>query len=1066
VRVELGKSEKLTFLIDTGAEISVVKSAKLRPEINYEPTKGIDVKGISDVLLRTEGTVLLKLLTLTHETTHQFHVIGDNFDFRYDGILGQDFWKFKRATIDYCNRVITMGEVVLNFDDEPDETTDANSILTLKSRAESIVRLPTKSKGLGVISKSELAPGVYLAEALTEGVNGYCVVSIVNTSEEDVTVEIPPVELEEIEDDDSKKALIFSTSVDEIGDRLSKLRNELRTDHLNSEEKLSLVKICEEYNDVFYLSGDKLTFTTAAEHAIPTPAIDPTRGINTKPYRIPEVHREEVLKQTKQMLIDGIIEPSTSPWNSPILVIPKKADASGRKKWRIVVDFRKLNEVTVGDSFPLPVITEILDTLGKSKYFSTIDCANGFLQVPVRPEDQPKTAFSTRKRHFQYKRMPFGLKGAPATFQRLMTTVLSGIQGIKCLVYLDDVVVFAENLNTHNERLREVFGRMRQHNLKLQPDKCEFLRREVSYLGHVIGQTGIKPDEKRIKAVKDYPKPRTTRELKGFLGLSGYYRRFIPNFSKIAKPLTGLLKKNTPFIWSDATETSFDTLKKLLTTEPLLQYPDFTRPFVLTTDASNDAIGAVLSQGPIGKDLPIAYASRTLNTAEKNYSVVERELLAIVWGCKYFRQYILGTKFTIVTDHRPLTWIFSVKDPSSRLLRWRLKLEEYQYEVVYKKGSNNTNADALSRIHVTEDCTNKQTTDPGPTEEEKLAIFREMHDNPLGGHLGMNRTYDRVKLFITWPGMKQELEEYIRRCETCQKNKITQNKTKLPMTITTTPELVWEKCALDIVGPLSQTLDGNKYALTFQDELSKYTLAVPIKQQDAMTVARAFVEEIVLKFGIPQIVLTDQGSNFMSEVFANVCKILKIKRIKCTAYWPQSNGSLERTHRVLVEYLRCFILADQGNWDLWLPYATFVFNTTPHTSTGFTPHELLFGRKPNIPGMLQKEPPDVQYTYDNYVKELQSRLQSSYQIARNNLESRKERSKEYYDRSVNTPLFVLGDKVLLHDERVRRGRSAKLTTPWIGPYEIVDVDDVNVTLKLPRNRTLKVHANRLKPFFG
>ena len=286
--------------------------------------------------------MLLKRVTLTHETTHLFHAVGDYFDFRYDGILGQDFWKCKRATIDYCNRVITMGEVVLNFDDKPDETTDINHVLTLKSRTESIVRLPTKSKGLGVISKSELVQGVYLAEALTEGVNGYCVASIVNTSEEDVTVEISPVDLEEIENDDSEKALIFSTSVAEIDNRLSKLRNELRTDHLNSEEKVSLVKICEEYNDVFYLPGDKLTFTTAAEHAIPTPAIDPTRGINTKPYRIPEVHREKVQKQTKEILIDGIIEPSTSPWNSPILVIPKKADASGRKKWRIVVDFRKL----------------------------------------------------------------------------------------------------------------------------------------------------------------------------------------------------------------------------------------------------------------------------------------------------------------------------------------------------------------------------------------------------------------------------------------------------------------------------------------------------------------------------------------------------------------------------------------------------------------------------------------------------------------------------------------------------------------------------------------------------
>jgi len=212
------------------------------------------------------------------------------------------------------------------------------------------------------------------------------------------------------------------------------------------------------------------------------------------------------------------------------------------------------------------------------------------------------------------------------------------------------------------------------------------------------------------------------------------------------------------------------------------------------------------------------------------------------------------------------------------------------------------------------------------------------------------------------------------------------------MKITTTPEVVWEKCALDIVGPLNQTLDGNRYVLTFEDELCKYTLAIPI-DQDAVTIAKAFVEEVILKFGIPQMILTDQGSNFMSEVFTNVCKLLKIKKIKCTAYHPESNGALERTHRVLVEYLRCFILKNQSNWDKWLPSATFVFNTTPHTATGFTPHELMFGRKPNIPGLLQKEAPETQYAYDSYIKELQSRLQSSYQAARVNLQSKKERSK-------------------------------------------------------------------------
>jgi hypothetical protein len=640
------------------------------------------------------------------------------------------------------------------------------------------------------------------------------------------------------------------------------------------------------------------------------------------------------------------------------------------------------------------------------------------------------------------------------------------MQGIKCLVYLDDIVIFGETLQVHNEKLREVLGRMRKHNLKLQPDKCEFLRKEVTFLGHVMTKDGVKPDEKKVEAVRNFPVPTCTRTLKSFLGLAGYYRRFLPNFSRIAKPLTELLKKNTPYVWDDKTDKAFNTLKESLTTEPLLRYPDFTRPFVLTTDASNEAIGAILSQGAIGKDPPIAFASRTLNSAEKNYPTIEKELLAIVWGCKHFRQYLYGRKFTIVTDHRPLTWIFSVKDPSSRLLRWRLRLEEYDYEVVYKKGSENRNADALSRIHVTTRVSEDEDNKPRVSQEDKARILREMHENPTGGHLGMNRTYERIKLFVSWPGMKQEIEEYVRRCEVCQKNKITQNKTKMPLQITTTPDVVWEKCSLDIVGPLTTTVDGNKYLLTFQDELSKFTLAVPIQQQDAGTVAKAFVGEVVLKFGIPQVLLTDQGSNFLSELFANMCKLLKIKRIKTTAYHPQSNGALERTHRVLVEYLRCYISEDQTNWDKWIPYATFVFNTTPHTSTGFTPHELMFGRKPNIPGILQKEAPGVLYTYDNYIKELQSRLQSSYELAKSSLIAKKERSKEQHDKTVNIPLFSVGDKVLLHDERIRRGRSLKLSPPWIGPYEITEVNDVNITLKLPRNKTLKVHANRLKPFFG
>jgi len=330
-------------------------------------------------------------------------------------------------------------------------------------------------------------------------------------------------------------------------------------------------------------------------------------------------------------------------------------------------------------------------------------------------------------------------------------------------------------------------------------------------------------------------------------------------------------------------------------------------------------------------------------------------------------------------------------------------------------GSNNTNADVLSRIHVTEGYADSHDDKSGLTKEEKQVIFQEMHDKPIGGHLGMNRTYDGMNLLTTWPGMKQELEEYIRQCETCQKNKITQNTTKMPMKITTTPKVVWERCALDIVGPLIQTSDGNRYVLTFQDELSKYTLTIPIEEQDTVTVGKAFVEEVVLKFGIPQMILTDQGSNFMTKVFTNVCKLLKIKKGKCTAYHPQLKGALGRMHRVVVEYLRYFILEDQSNWDKWLPYAIFLFNMTPTTLPLDSPlmNCCLVGN------VTYQEPPKTQYTYDSYIKELQSRLWSSYQTARINLMSQKECSKEYHDRNVNTPLFSAGDKVLVYDEKIR-----------------------------------------------
>jgi hypothetical protein len=401
----------------------------------------------------------------------------------------------------------------------------------------------------------------------------------------------------------------------------------------------------------------------------------------------------------------------------------------------------------------------------------------------------------------------------------------------------------------------------------------------------------------------------------------------------------------------------------------------------------------------------------------------------------------------------------NVKDPGSRLLRWRIKLEEFDYEIIYKKGSLNTNADALSRIS----SLKRDGQDIELDESTKKQILYEFHDAPLGGHRGMNKTYKVIKAQYSWVNMRREIENYVKKCRSCQVNKLLKPRKKAPMEITTTAEVPFERCSLDILGPMPETEQGNRYILTFQDDLSKYVIAVPIRQQDAETVARGFVTHVVLKYGSPHTVLTDQGTNFLSDVFRNTCKLLKIKKIQSTAFHPETNGGLERSHRVLAEYLRHYIREDQSDWDEWIPFAMFTYNTTEHTATGYTPFELVFGRKSTLPSTLADNP-GPQYNYNDYVTELRRKLQMAHQIAKENLLEGKAKSKDHYDKGTESLELCVGDKVLLYDETVRRGRSKKLSSQWIGPYEVVALDKVNVTIKRGKGMQT-VHINRVKPFY-
>ena len=394
----------------------------------------------------------------------------------------------------------------------------------------------------------------------------------------------------------------------------------------------------------------------------------------------------------------GIIEKTVSPWSSPIWAIPRKATKDGEQRWRIVADFRELNKITLDEVYPLVQPYDILDSASSAFYITTIDAALAFFQIPLAPSSRKYTSFNAPNGKYHFARMPMGFKTSAQTWCRLMDMVFSGLLGHGVFVYLDDIIIYAKSLEEHLKLYTEVFERIKKANLLLDPKKCLFLRREAQVLGHIVGSNQLKPNPEKIAAVKDYPVPNTLKKLRAFSGLCSYYRRFIKNFSTIAKPLSDLLKKNQEFIWGEQQQKAFETLKEKLCSDPVLATPDYTKLFYITTDSSDFGLGAVLEQlDENNKPRVIAYASRLLKKSELAFSTYLKELSAIIFGITQFRPYVFGRHFTVYTDHLPLTYLKKQKHTTLTACNLASKLTGYDFDIVYKAGRTNVVADALSR---------------------------------------------------------------------------------------------------------------------------------------------------------------------------------------------------------------------------------------------------------------------------------------------------------------------------------------------------------------------------------
>lgn len=679
-----------TFLADSQADISVIKTSALTKNYTYNPNEIISVKGVTHESIHSLGTIYLDLIIDGMCIEHKFHLFDDNLNIPTDGIIGKDFLRAHNCQINYGDMTLTIRthfrELTLQIQTELE-----NGDVFIPPRAEIFKLFHIKANSYPIVIKSqEIGPSVLIPTTIAY--ESHTWIRVLNASENGFTANAKNFQFDYIKNYDIYKV---SQKNDTNLDRKERLKS-LLSPKIPKHARKALLKLCTDYADIFHLDGDKPSTNNFYSQDL---HLSDSTPVYIKNYRLPQSQKTEIKSQVQKLLENELIEYSQSPYNSPLLLVPKKS-TDGQKKWRLCVDFRMLNKKLIPDKHPLPRMDDILDGLGRAKYFSIIDLESGFYQIPLNSESRPLTAFSTDFGMFQWTVLPFGINVAPASFTRMMTLAFSGLAPNKAFIYMDDIIIIGFSEQNHLDNIRDIFDTCRRYNLRINPNKCDFFRHEVNFLGHKCTSNGLLPDPSKINSITNYPRPKDKSETKRFVAMANYYRRFIKNFATITKPLSELTRKRVEFLWSDQCEQAFQQLKNAISSPPVLQYPKFEEgnEFILTVDASDIGCGCVLSQA--ADDLPITFISRTFKKAEKNKPTIEKELLAVHFAITSLRPYIYGRKFTVRSDHKPLIYLYSLKNPASRLTRIRLDLEEYSFDIQHIPGKDNVIADALSRISI------------------------------------------------------------------------------------------------------------------------------------------------------------------------------------------------------------------------------------------------------------------------------------------------------------------------------------------------------------------------------
>lgn len=802
-------------------------------------------------------------------------------------------------------------------------------------------------------------------------------------------------------------------------------------------------------------------------------------------YRLTTQEREELHKQVQELKASGLIQSSQSSFSSPVLFVPKK---TGDK--RMCVDFRRLNAVTKSVGNSLPLIEDILDNLQGKTTFTTLDLRSGYWQLGVERESRKLTAFQADGETYEWNVVPFGLKNAPTIFQQFMKAVVKGISSAH--VYLDDIVIASTTREENIREVGQVLQRMREYNLRCKLEKCDFFKEEIDYLGHRVTANGLQVQAAKVKAIEQGQRPSNVQSLRSFLGLTGYYRRFIERYGELAQPLTDLLRKGVVFKWCQAQEQAYQELKKRISTAPVLALPDPKKGFVLTTDASDKGLGAVLTQD--GR--PIAYFSKRLNPAQSRYTTGEKELMAIITALDHFRHLVDGQRTVVETDHKNLVSALSRSKLNSRSIRAIAYLQQYDVVLRYIDGKSNQVADHLSRYPIAisslaifelsnqnfEDIVRETEGDEEAIDlvqrkqgEKKngivyvsdrafvpvglrTRIIAAHHDGAHAGHRGVQTTMERIKRSFIWPDLEADVREFVGRCETCQTTKANNIK---PLGNTKPLELPtkrFEQVSIDFVTKLPMTSQQKDSICVIVDTATKYAAFIPMKSTDtAHKVADSVLEQWVLKgFGLPRQIISDRDPKFTSSLWRELMQRLGVRLKMSASHHPQTDGQTERTIRTLNEYLRAYVAVSGKNWVKFVSFAEFAYNDSVNL-TGYSPYQLLHGQNPELPWQMIIPGKSQVETVNEFCRRMQKNIGRALYV----LERSRMKTAQRMDQKRRPGEYKVGEQVYVNT------RLFKSTLPGVARFKPAYIGPFTITRKLGNSYQVDLNGGYgLHPVFN